>query len=279
MNSRMEGERPREPMVEEAAATLRLRPIGRFHCSERHPYDAARQGVLADNAGEVRLFAGQGYEQALRDLAGFSHVWLLFWFDRNAQWKPVVSPPRGRRRVGVFASRSPHRPNPIGLSVVRLERVEGLSLRVRGHDLLDGTPVLDIKPYVPYADCVPAAASGWLRDVEDEVPWSVVVGPGARADLAWLAARGLATLEAFLARELSRLPADGTRKRVRPLAETGRWEIAYRTWRAEYEVCEAERTVRVLRLKSGYAPGDLAEGQPDRYGDHALHRAFAGRAG
>lgn len=256
---------------------LTLCPIGRFHCDERHPYDAARQGVLADNTGEVRLHPGRGYDQALRDLEGFSHVWLVFWFDRNANWKPVVTPPRGKHRVGVFASRSPHRPNPIGLSVVRIERIEGLTLHVRGHDLLDGTPILDLKPYVPYADSVPDADPGWLREAEEESRWIVTFSEEARADLTWLVAHGLPTLEAFLERELSWRPSDASRKRVRPSQAPDQWEIAYRTWRADFEVAEPLRTVRVRRIRSGYAAEDLLPGQPDRYGDHALHRAFGTR--
>jgi tRNA-Thr(GGU) m(6)t(6)A37 methyltransferase TsaA len=258
---------------EDHDATLALRPIGRFHCAERYPYDAARQGALADNVGEVHLFAGCGYEQALRDVDGFSHLWLLFWFDRNDRWKPIVTPPRGTRRVGVFASRSPHRPNPVGMSLVRLERVEGRRIVVRGHDLLDGTPILDIKPYLPYADSVAEARVGWLAEVEKDVPWSVAFTESAEAELAWLAQRGVGTLTAFLRRE-ARRPTDSTRKRVRSLAAPGRWEIAYRTWRAVYEAAPSSRSVQVLQIRSGYAASELAPGQPDRYNDHALHRDF-----
>ena len=107
---------------------------------------------------------------ALRGLEGFSHLWLIWVFDRaaRAQWSPTVRPPRlgGNARVGVFATRSPFRPNPVGLSVVELAGIEetadrGLVLHIRGADLMDGTPVLDIKPYLPYADCIPEAAGGF----------------------------------------------------------------------------------------------------------------------
>lgn len=107
---------------------------------------------------------------ALRGLEGFSHLWLIWVFDRaaRAQWSPTVRPPRlgGNARVGVFATRSPFRPNPVGLSVVELAGIEetadrGPVLHIRGADLMDGTPVLDIKPYLPYADCIPEAAGGF----------------------------------------------------------------------------------------------------------------------
>ncbi|MBQ7323935.1 MAG: tRNA (N6-threonylcarbamoyladenosine(37)-N6)-methyltransferase TrmO [Clostridia bacterium] len=108
--------------------------------------------------------------EALRELEGFSHLWLLFDFSlaHKKEWSPTVRPPRlgGNKRVGVFASRSPFRPNPIGLSCVKLLRIEeskeeGSVLIVSGADLLDGTPILDVKPYLPYADSIPEATSGY----------------------------------------------------------------------------------------------------------------------
>ena len=107
---------------------------------------------------------------ALRGLEGFSHLWLIWEFSqaRRQEWSPTVRPPRlgGNKRMGVFATRSPFRPNPIGLSCVRLKRVElsgpeGPRIWVTGADLLDGTPILDIKPYLPYADCQPKAVGGF----------------------------------------------------------------------------------------------------------------------
>ena len=107
---------------------------------------------------------------ALRGLEGFSHIWLVWVFDQavRAEWSPTVRPPRlgGNARLGVFATRSPFRPNPIALSAVTLAGMEetrewGTVLRVRGADLMDGTPILDIKPYLPYADCRPEAVGGF----------------------------------------------------------------------------------------------------------------------
>ena len=112
--------------------------------------------------------------EALRGLEGYSHLWII-WLFHQAQretWSPTVRPPRlgGNARMGVFATRSPFRPNPIGLSVVKLEAIErdaalGPVLRVSGADMMDGTPVLDIKPYLPYADCVPGALGGFTQEV------------------------------------------------------------------------------------------------------------------
>jgi tRNA-Thr(GGU) m(6)t(6)A37 methyltransferase TsaA len=103
---------------------------------------------------------------AFRDLAGFERIWLIFAFHRSEGWKAEVRPPRGGGKRSVLATRSPHRPNAIGLSAVELVAVEDRALRVRGMDLLDGTPILDIKPYVPYADAFPASRAGWIDAID-----------------------------------------------------------------------------------------------------------------
>jgi tRNA-Thr(GGU) m(6)t(6)A37 methyltransferase TsaA len=113
--------------------------------------------------------------EAVRGLEGFSHVWVSFVFHAcmGESWKPTVRPPRlgGNRRLGVFATRSTHRPNPIGLSAVELERIEAgpgrVLLHLKGADLLDGTPVLDIKPYLPYSDVIPGATGGFAAEAPD----------------------------------------------------------------------------------------------------------------
>ena len=130
-----------------------------------------RQSGLVDALQSTVVFVPEFRDpDALRGLEGFSHLWLIWEFSqaRRQQWSPTVRPPRlgGNRRMGVFATRSPFRPSPIGLSCVRLEGVElsspeGPVLRVSGADLLDGTPILDIKPYLPYADCKPEAVGGF----------------------------------------------------------------------------------------------------------------------
>ena len=118
-------------------------------------------------AGRVEIFAERVPKKALRDLEGFDRIWLVTYLHLNPKWGPLVRPPRGGRRRGVLATRSPHHPNPIGLSAVCLDRIEGTTLYVRGLDLIDGTPVLDIKPYVPYCDAFPESGAGWV-DALDE---------------------------------------------------------------------------------------------------------------
>lgn len=121
------------------------------------PIQPATAGLAA---GRVELFPQ--YAEALSDLDGFERIWLVYAFDRAGPWAPRVVPYRDTVLRGLFATRAPTRPNPIGLSVVRLVAVRGAVLEVQGVDVLDGTPLLDIKPYVPEFDAFPDSGAGWL---------------------------------------------------------------------------------------------------------------------
>jgi tRNA-Thr(GGU) m(6)t(6)A37 methyltransferase TsaA len=144
----------------------RLRVIGKLESPFRQKFATPRQPNLVPAARAVlRLDPKLEPEHAFRGLEEFSHVWLLFWFhlNTNKKYSPVVHPPRLKgRTIGVFASRAPHRPNPVGLTLARLVRVEKDALHLSGVDLVDGTPILDVKPYVPQYDAVPEAKSGWI---------------------------------------------------------------------------------------------------------------------
>ncbi len=148
-----------------------MKTIARIHSDFTGKFGVPRQSGLVE-ALEARVVFEPAYRNpaALRGLEGFSHIWLVWVFDQavRAEWSPTVRPPRlgGNARLGVFATRSPFRPNPIALSAVTLAGMEetrewGTVLRVRGADLMDGTPILDIKPYLPYADCRPEALGGF----------------------------------------------------------------------------------------------------------------------
>lgn len=257
-----------------ASHSWRFTPIGVFHCAERFPYDAPRQGAAGGCSGVARLEKGHGYEEALNELSGFSRIWILYVFHKNSNWRPMIQPPRGRHKVGVFASRAPYRPNPIGLTCAELVAVDGLELTVRGHDLLDGTPILDIKPYLAYADSFPEAASGWLAETAAEPLFEVALSTEAAASVEWLKAHGVSCLEDFLRRQLERDPLSRKRKRVRPLPDDdGLWEIAYRTWRAAFRVDPGKQQALVLGIESGYSAADLAN-PADPHKDKALHREF-----
>lgn len=152
--------------------TWSFAPIGFIRSPYTQRIDAPHQPTVQPGTGaldEAVLELDPGLpEETLRDLEGFERIWVVFVLHRSEGWAPTVRPPRGPRvKRGVFATRSPHRPNAIGLSAVELAGVDGRTLRLRGVDLLDGTPVLDIKPYVPYADAFPEARAGWIDDVDE----------------------------------------------------------------------------------------------------------------
>ena len=153
-----------------------MKIIARIETQYKEKFGIPRQsGIAEDSIGLIVFEPEYRVAEAVRGLSEFSHVWLLWEFSeaKRESWSPTVRPPRlgGNRRVGVFATRSPYRPNPIGLSSVRLLGVEmterGPVLRVAGADLLDGTPIYDIKPYVPYADSHPDAIGGFSDGVRD----------------------------------------------------------------------------------------------------------------
>ena len=162
-----------------------LRVIGTIHTDFPTKFGIPRQsGLVEDLHGEVVFTEPYRRAEAVRGLEGFSHIWLLWLFSEvpEGEFSPTVRPPRlgGNVRMGVFATRSPYRPNPIGLSAVRLDSIEmtadrGPVLHVSGADLMDGTPILDVKPYLPYADSVPDALGGFAeavrkRQVQVEFP-------------------------------------------------------------------------------------------------------------
>ena len=151
--------------------THSLRVVARVRSDFPAKFAIPRQSGLVEALRSTVVFEPEFRNpDALRGIEGFSHLWLIWQFSANlgADWSPTVRPPRlgGNTRLGVFATRSPFRPNPIGLSCVGLERVElstpeGPVLHITGADLMDGTPVYDIKPYLPYADCRPEATGGF----------------------------------------------------------------------------------------------------------------------
>ena len=156
--------------------TFPMKIIGHIHSDFPTKFGIPRQSGLVEELKAAVVFEPEYRNpDALRGLEDFSHIWLIWEFSGavREEWSPTVRPPRlgGNKRLGVFATRSPFRPNPIGLSCVRLEGIEldgdwGPVLHVSGADLMDGTPIFDIKPYIPYADCKPEAAGGFTQTVE-----------------------------------------------------------------------------------------------------------------
>ncbi len=149
---------------------VQLQPIGVVRSPHKERHGTPRQAVLAadpalrpDERTTLELFPTILTPHAVEDLEGFEYLWVIAWMHLNHGWRNKVSVPGEERKTrGLLSTRAPHRPNPIALSAVRLLKVEGLRLHVERSDLLDGTPILDIKPYVPYSDAFGEARAGWV---------------------------------------------------------------------------------------------------------------------
>ncbi|WBM69934.1 tRNA (N6-threonylcarbamoyladenosine(37)-N6)-methyltransferase TrmO [Buttiauxella sp. WJP83] len=152
---------------------FRFEQIGVIHSPYKEKFAVPRQpGLVADGGGELHFLPPFNVADAVRGLEGFSHLWLLFVFHQTMEggWRPTVRPPRlgGNARVGVFATRSTFRPNPIGMSLVELKGIrcqkDQVILQLGSLDLVDGTPIVDIKPYLPFAEAVPQALAGYAQN-------------------------------------------------------------------------------------------------------------------
>lgn len=158
--------------------------IGWVESPFKDRFAVPRQPGLASVRGILHLHKHVDLKQAVQNLNEFSHIWVLFVFHAHGgkKWKPSIRPPRlgGQKKVGILSSRSPHRPNPIGISVFKIEKmdVENYQIHLSGLDVIDGTPVLDIKPYLPYADSLPEANAGWASaEIQKyEVDWQNCLG-------------------------------------------------------------------------------------------------------
>jgi len=144
-----------------AGNIITMQVIGMIHSPFREAAGTPIQPIYGRDI-EGRILLRESFAPALDDIEGFERIWLVYWMDRAGQFKPRVVPYRDTVEHGLFATRSPNRPNPIGMSVVRFLRREGATLFIADMDILDGTPLLDIKPYVPEFDCHASSRAGWL---------------------------------------------------------------------------------------------------------------------
>lgn len=255
--------------------SLSLRPIGYVRSARDLKFQAPnqpREGDEERNLIELR----PEFALALSDLEGFDRIWVVSWFHRNVGWRSRVLPPRGPAvRRGLFATRSPHRPNPIGLTSTPLLAVRGTTLEVGPLDLLDGTPVLDLKPYLATVDAHPGSSLGWVQAVEEwyaQPPRFVVeVRPSAQVDLDWLRENWGVDFWSRAREILERDPSAHRTRRILGLAD-GRFRLACGPWRAYYRV-EGER-VWVDEIDKGFPDAALASPGSDRIPDRDAQLAF-----
>lgn len=234
---------------------LALEPIGYIRTGKPLKFAALHQPEeTAPESPILEMVPGRGYEDGLRDLAGFSRIWLLWWFHKNTSWRPMVLPPRGPAvRRGVFATRSPHRPNPLGITPVQLHRIAGPLLHLGPCDLIDGTPIFDIKPYIPAYDCFPSEQAGWIDSLDAALaappPFLVSLSPLAQAQADWLQSHWDIDFQPRLAQLLERDPTPHRTRRIKRTAD-GLFSIGCGAWRARFAV--AGTAVHVLALEPGF---------------------------
>ncbi len=256
---------------------LRVRPIGYLRAAKQVKFQTLHQpNENHAEHGVVELLPNCGFEQALRDLEGFSRIWLLSWFHRNASWRPMVMPPRGpSRRRGVLATRSPHRPNPIGLTPVRLMGVQKRLIQIGPCDLMDGTPILDIKPYIPEYDSFPGERAGWTEEItaahQTPPPYQVRFAPLAMTQLDWLKNHWAVEFRPRLVDLLERDPSIQRTRRIRArggdqrVVGCGPWKVVFRV---------DTTTVEILSVEPGFPPRFLADPKRLSIPDHEAQRAF-----
>ena len=214
---------------------LQLHPIGVIRTPFRTKYCAPRQPASAKRKtiGLITLSEGMNFEQALDDLDGFDYIWVLFWFHENKNWKPKVLPPHGgRSKRGLLSTRSPHRPNPIGLSLCKLIGINGRTIRIENPDMLDGTPVLDIKPYIPHVESHPHAKEGWIAASNEQTApaYKVAIASEVKASLRGLLPEERREIVNYLTDVLSHDPHPHVYRRIK-LQGDGTSVIAVKRWR------------------------------------------------
>ena len=165
------GDRNYAAHVKETPTSVSMDVVGTVKSPYQERHGTPRQPSRGDTEREAEIhLTVENAEHCIRGLEGFEFIWIIAYMHLNTGWRPTIKPPRGDKKQGVFATRSPHRPSMLSLSAVRLVKVDHAKgiLTVKGVDLLDNTPVMDIKPYVPYCDAFPDAKAGWIDEVKEE---------------------------------------------------------------------------------------------------------------
>jgi tRNA (adenine37-N6)-methyltransferase len=224
---------------------VKVQPIGILRSCFREKFGTPRQPHLAPGS-TAQLTVQPEFlpEHSLDGLEGFSHVWLLAWFHLNTNkgFRPKIHPPRlGGKTIGIFASRTPHRPSPIALSLARLIKIEGPTLHLAGIDLVDGTPIIDVKPYVPDSDRPRKASRGWTQKLKKR-PFGVSFSPEAERAARRAGVKGL--LKQVLSLEL-RNPRDRSQ-----MAEGKPLELLVRDSRARFSIKGGKAVVTAVEERA-----------------------------
>ena len=247
---------------------MELEPIAFLHCNSSELYELPSQGSLRELEAEI-IFT-QDMSQAIEDLKGIERLWLVFHFHLSEGWKRKVFPPRGDKKISVLATRSPHRPNPIGLSCVKLLEVKGNTLKISGHDLIDQTPIFDIKPYIPFADSFENSAAGWLDEVENHQHFDVLWEDAAYEQIQWLEQHSKWQIKRLASQILS-AGIRPSRDRIKKLDDQN-FELACKSWRLR--CYQNEQAIHIDKIYSGYDAEALNSDTDSKWQDMGEHRSF-----
>jgi tRNA-Thr(GGU) m(6)t(6)A37 methyltransferase TsaA len=237
---------------------ISFKPIGWVRCQAHKKYQASRQAALNEEPAYIELAERLNWPQLLEGLEGFERLWVIYYMNQVKSVKSKVLVPRLGKKVGVLATRSPHRPNPIGLSCVKLIEIKSRKIFIHSHDMLDQTPVLDIKPYLPYADAFTEAKYGWVQELD--APWIVHWPKKIIESIFWLKSQGELLLStSALDQILQSGPYPNHYNRIKVEGDLG--VIAMGNWRVHFKF--RDRQIWILELASVHEnnllnPSDLA---------------------
>jgi tRNA-Thr(GGU) m(6)t(6)A37 methyltransferase TsaA len=254
---------------------LNYTSIGTYQGKAVKRYDVPRQSSLQEHQGIIRLHDGFNFQQAIEDLKGMERIWVIYHFHLNeSHWKAKVNTPRtlDGKKKSVLATRAPYRPNPIGMSCVKLDEIKGLKLMVSESDLLDGSPILDIKPYIPYADSFAPSKMGWLDNIESAA-YTLHYDEFALTQINWLEQKTGLDCKSYLERNLEYQPTNTRHKRVRKEKPADTYHLGLKTWRLHFRLDSEAKTIQVLKVFSGYSKEEL-DVQDDPHSDKETHKMF-----
>ncbi|PID28740.1 MAG: tRNA (N6-threonylcarbamoyladenosine(37)-N6)-methyltransferase TrmO [Candidatus Cloacimonadota bacterium] len=249
--------------------TIVFTPIGSLISNDKDKADLPRQPIFSNSKAVIRLNKGCNFEEGLKDLEGFERLWVIFHFDKNSSWKPLVDPPINcdGKKKGVFSTRSPYRPNGIGISVVNILKIDGLDIHIEKSDMIDGTPILDIKPYIPRSDSFPQSRFGWVESAESN-KFTIKFTGDVESKIAFLEKRGI-FLKNRIFTQLEYDPFNSKKKRVE--RSGSQYILKIGTWR----VCfgNIEKEIFISDIGSGYTKSEICD-DSDKYGDKDIHKDF-----
>jgi tRNA (adenine37-N6)-methyltransferase len=256
---------------------LTYQTIGTYYSASNEKYQLPIQsGLDKEEKGHISLNPNLDYNQVLADLNDFSHIWVIFHFHKSKGWKPKIDVPRSSKKKGVLSTRSPHRPNSIGLSCVKLLEIEKNKLWLEAPDLINETPILDIKPYLSYCDSVPNANNGWLEALEKPKEHKINFDTMAHEQLEWLKENNVNLFE-YMNTTLSFYPYPNKKKRVKLNKSDNdiiHCELSCKTWRINYRLNTKDDTLVVQNIFSGYHEEYLNFDKISKWPDVPLHNLF-----